>query len=202
MNKGPIVCDYGSGDANRVSVYWSNVQHHNTSRGIVCSRRNIVDSILTLSEWPSSSRKKVIAFDPHCFQTSSQYELEWLSVLTTHIRPQSPPNILFVCNPPCGVHETNNRAINLGLDYSEYLPGVFAIAESMSAGSYVFIQLDRAFVEDFPDTEPCTDDNQKFWKYVWDYLRKIGFMIIRDKFLLWLTLDRYGPLESKLFVKC
>lgn len=71
----------------------------------------------------------------------------------------------------------------------------------MKTGSKIFIQIDSAFMENFPGTQRDSFDDQLFWSLISTKLAEIGIVPVHGRCVLGGAMDRYRPYESKLFKK-
>lgn len=184
-----IVLDFGAGSIERVETYWADSPNHSSHRWIVHSRRAIIADILE----HKPANINIIASDCFWIKSKESFLLAGLPIEVVPVTEKI-PDILLACNPAPGI-------LNESSPYAGYIPGLLKVAKRMKKWSHIFIQLDRAFIESFPDTDRDSHDDQIFWERVSPALSETGFTLAHDNYMLGLTLDRFWPFESKLFCK-
>lgn len=199
ISDAPVIVDYGSGSEDRMRTYWLECDRHDTVRWVVSSRRNIVKHILLEDNSNTCPPCRVIGVDEFCVPQERNFILDNWSMLAAK-ETSEVPDVLMTFNPPPGIL-ANEGGNYFWLNYSGFLGWFLEHASRMKKDGRIFIQIDRAFVEDFPDTNTWSNDNQKFWQLLLTDLSKMWFIISHNNCLLGLTLDRYGPLESKMLLK-
>lgn len=196
MKNDITVLDFWCGNRDTIRTHWSSVADFRTVRGSVSSRWKILAHSLGATIQDVLAQKTTIyGYDPFCLKEKQVLPVFDNAVID--INPDSldiAPDIIFSCNPAPSVLDVRSS-------YGAYIAGLLEKSEKMEVGWKVFAQIVRAFIENFPDTWRETNDDEVYWNILYKWLKMQGFYVLHENCMLGLTLDRFWPLQSKLFYK-